>query len=186
MRRFSGVLVVTAAFAFGTPAMAAHWKVDTAKSKLGFTVQWSNEPFSAHFDNWKADIEFDPANLAASHADVTIAIGSEASDAADLDGGLKGAQGFAAGQFPTAHFVTRSFSHKSGNQYVADGTLTLKGITKDVTLPFSLTINGKQAHMVGTAHLLRTDYGIGQGQWAAPTPVSHDVTVNIDITATAN
>jgi polyisoprenoid-binding protein YceI len=186
MRFFPGVLVIATAFAFVTPAMAAHWNVDAAKSKLGFTVQWSNEPFSAHFDSWKANIDFDPAHLAASHADVTIAIGSEASDASDLDGGLKGAQGFAAAQFPTAHFVTKSFSHKSGNDYVADGTLTLKGITKDISLPFTLTINGKQAHMVSAAHLLRTDYGIGQGQWAAPAPVSHDVTVDIDITATAN
>jgi polyisoprenoid-binding protein YceI len=177
---------IAAALLFVTPAVAAHWKVDTAKSKLGFTVQWSNEPFTAHFDSWKADIDFDPANLASSHADVTIAIGSETSDAADLDGGLKGAQGFAAGQFPSARFATKSFSHKSGNDYVADGTLTLKGMTRDVALPFTLTITGKQAHMVGKAHLLRTDFGIGQGQWAAPSPVSHDVLVNIDITATAN
>jgi polyisoprenoid-binding protein YceI len=185
VRKFPGIAAALI-FATATPAMAAHWNVDTAKSKLGFTVQWSNEPFSARFDNWKANIDFDPTNLAASHADVTIAIGSEASDETDFDSGLKGAQGFAAAQFPSARFVTKSFTHKSGNDYVASGTLTLKGMTKDVTLPFALTINGKQAHMVGTAHLLRTDFEIGQGQWAAPTPVSHDVMVNIDITATAN
>jgi polyisoprenoid-binding protein YceI len=186
MKYFSGIAVAAMAFVFATPALAAHWKVDTAKSKLGFTVQWSNEPFSGRFESWKANIDFDPANLAASHADVTIDIGSEVSDTPDLDSGLKGAQGFATGQFPAAHFVTKSFTHKSGNDYVANGTLTLKGMTKDVTLPFTLTINGKQAHMAGTAHLLRTDFGIGQGQWAAPTPVSHDVMVNIDIMATAN
>ncbi|HEY5337402.1 MAG TPA: YceI family protein [Rhizomicrobium sp.] len=169
-----------------TPAMAAHWNVDYAKSKLGFSVQWSNEPFTAHFASWKANIDFDPANLATSHADVTIDIGSEASDEADFDTGLKGAQGFATGQFPDAHFVAQSFSHKSGNDYVAQGTLTLKGVTKDVTLPFTLTVNGKQAHMVGTAHVMRSDFAIGQGQWAAPTPVSHDVLVNMDIIATSN
>jgi polyisoprenoid-binding protein YceI len=172
--------------AIATPAIAAHWTVDAAKSRLGFTVQWSNEAFSAHFDSWKANIDFDPADLAASHANVTIAVGSEVSDEADFDTGLKGAQGFAAGQFPSAHFVTKSFIHKSGNDYVADGTLTLKGISRDVSLPFTLTLHGGHAHMVGTAHLMRTDFGIGQGQWAAPTPVSHDVMVNIDIIAKAN
>ncbi len=186
MKKIAGILVAALLLAFATPAVAAHWNVDAAKSKLGFTVQWSGEPFSARFDSWKANIDFDPANLAASHADVSIAISSEASDETDFDTGLKGAQGFAAAQFPSAHFVTKSFTHKSGNEYVADGTLTLKGMTKQVSLPFTLTINGKQAHMTGTAHLLRTDFGIGQGQWAAPTPVSHDVAVNIDITATAN
>ena len=186
MRKISALLAISLLSVFATPSLAAHWNVDAAKSKLGFTVQWSNELFSARFDNWKANIDFDPANLAASHADVTIATGSEASDETDFDSGLKGVQGFAAAQFPSAHFVTKSFTHKSGNDYVADGTLTLKGITKEVSLPFTLAINGKQAHMVGTAHLLRTDFGIGQGQWAAPTPVSHDVAVNIDIIATAN
>jgi polyisoprenoid-binding protein YceI len=184
MKKITGI--AAAALAFASPAMAAHWNVDAAKSKLGFTVQWSGEPFSAHFDSWKASIDFDPANLATSHADVTIAIGSEASDETDFDTGLKGAQGFAAAQFPSAHFVTSKFTHKSGNDYVADGTLTLKGLTKPVSLPFTLTITGKQAHMVGVAHVMRTDFGIGQGQWAAPTPVSHDVAVNIDIVATAN
>jgi polyisoprenoid-binding protein YceI len=185
MKKFS-TLAAVSLLAFTTPATAAHWNVDAAKSKLGFSVQWSGEAFAAHFDSWKANIDFDPANLAASHADVTIALGSEASEESDFDTGLKGAQGFAAAQFPSAHFVTKSFTHKSGNDYVADGTLTLKGISRDVSLPFVLTINGKQAHMVGTAHVVRTDFGIGQGQWAAPTPVSHDVTVNIDITATSN
>ncbi len=186
MRKLFGGVAATIVFAFATPVLAAHWNVDPSRSKLGFTVAWSGEPFSAHFENWKANIDFDPANLAASHADVTIAIGSEASDESDFDTGLKGAQGFAATQFPSAHFVTRSFTHKRGNDYVAAGTLTLKGITKQVSLPFTLTITGKQAHMVGTAHVMRTDFGIGQGQWAAPSPVSHDVLVNIDITATAN
>ena len=177
-----GALAVLAA----TPARAAHWNVDYAKSKLGFTVQWANEPFSAQFGSWKADIAFDPANLGTSRVDVSIAVGSEASDEPDFDGGLKGAEGFAATQFPTAHFVTQSFSHKSGNDYVANGTLTLKGVTRPATLPFTLTMTGKQAHMVGTAHVMRNEFAIGQGQWAAPTPVSHDVLVTIDITATAN
>ena len=185
MRKFWMIAGGLAALA-ATPATAAHWTVDNAKSKLGFTVQWANEPFSAHFDSWKADIDFDPANLAASHADVSIAVGSEASDESDFDSGLKGAEGLAATQFPTAHFVTQSFTHKSGNGYVANGTLTLKGVTKPITLPFTLTMTGKQAHMVGTAHVMRNEFAIGQGQWAAPTPVAHDVLVNIDITATSN
>ncbi len=178
--------IAAAAVLFATPATAAHWMVDAAKSKLGFTVQWSGEPFSAHFDSWKANIDFDPANLAASRADVSIDVGSEASDEADFDAGLKGAQGFGTEKFPSARFVTKQFTRKSGDNYIADGTLTLKGISRDVSLPFTLTIHGGHAHMIGTAHVIRTDFGIGQGLWAAPTPVSHDVVVNIDITATAN
>lgn len=166
------------------PVCAANWSVDYPKSKLGFTAIWSKEPFLATFKTWKADIAFDPADLAHAHADVTIQLASETSDETDFDDGLKGALGFQTAQFPAAHFVTTGFTHKAGNDYVATGHLSLKGVTKDVTLPFTLTIQGNQARMKGSAVVIRTDYGVGQGTWAAPSPVAHEVTVTIDIIAT--
>jgi polyisoprenoid-binding protein YceI len=182
--KFIPALAATAAILAATPVFAASWNVDTAKSKLGFTVLWSNEPFSASFRKWKADVAFDPADLAHAHADVTVDLASEASDETDFDEGLKGALGFQVSQFPAAHFVTTGFTHKSGNDYVATGKLSLKGVTRDVTLPFTLTIQGNQAHMKGTATVVRTDYGVGQGMWTAPSPVAHEVTVTIDLFAT--
>ena len=178
------IAMVAATVVTAAPACAANWTVDYVKSKLGFTAIWSKEPFSASFKSWKADIAFDPADLAHAHADVTVQLGSEASDEPDFDDGLKGALGFQTSQFPTAHFVTAGFAHKAGNDYVATGRLSLKGVTKDVTLPFTLTIQGNQAHMKGSAVVVRTDYGVGTGMWAPPTPVAHEVTVNIDIVAT--
>jgi polyisoprenoid-binding protein YceI len=96
--------------AFGlliTPASAAqHWNVDVAKSKLGFSVNWGGEPFIGVFHAWKADIDFDPADLSHSHASITIDTGSEASGDSETDAGVKGAVGFASSQFPTAMFRT--------------------------------------------------------------------------------
>ena len=182
MRRFSLALAIAVGAA--APAEAAHWTVDHAKSKLGFTVMWSNEPFSGSFRSWKADIDFDPNAPHLAHATVAIDLASEASDESDFDDGLKGAQGFQTSQFPVARFVTTTFAHEIGTEYIATGNLTLKGITRQVILPFSLTINGNTAHMKGTAHVMRTDFGVGLGTWAAPAPVAHDVTVTIDLTAT--
>jgi polyisoprenoid-binding protein YceI len=167
-----------------TPASAAHWTVDATKSKLGFNVMWSNEPFAGTFRSWKADIEFDSGEPQLAHVAVAVDLASEASDEADFDDGLKGAQGFQISQFPVARFVTTTFAHEIGTEYVATGNLTLKGVTRQVVLPFSLTINGNTAHMKGTAHVMRTDFGVGLGTWAAPSPVAHDVTVTIDLVAT--
>jgi len=167
-----------------TPACAAGWTVDYTKSRLGFTVQWSNEPFSAVFKSWKADIDFDPAALAHARASVSIDMASEASDEDEFDNGLRGVFGFEVGQFPTARFLATSFTHKSGDDYVATGTLTIRGVTKPITLPFTLTISGKTAHMTGAAHVMRLDYNIGEGEWAGDKPVSHEVTVTVDLSAT--
>lgn len=169
---------------FANPAQAAHWNVDYAKSKLGFTVLWSNEPFSASFKSWKADIDFDPVAPHQARVDVSIDLGSEVSDEQDFDQGLKGAQGFQITQFPTARFVVTSMAHEMGAEYLATGNLSLKGITRQISLPFSLTINGNTAHMKGTAHVVRTDFNVGIGDWSAPAPVAHDVTVTIDLVAT--
>lgn len=182
MRRLFATLLLATLFAH--PASAGGWSVDYAKSRLGFNVQWSNEPFSAEFKSWKADIDFDPADLAHARAAVTIDMASEASDEEEFDNGLRGVFGFEVSQFPTAQFLATHFTHKTGNDYVATGTLTIRGVTRPVTLPFTLTITGKTAHAAGAAQIMRLDFNVGEGEWAGDTPVSHAVTVTIDLTAT--
>lgn len=166
------------------PAQAAHWTVDYAKSNINFTVLWSGEAFSGMFKSWNADIDFDPADLAHSRAAVNIDITSEASGEAEFDDGLRGAMGFQVAQFPKAQFVTDSITHKSGSDYLAKGRLTLRGVGKTIMLPFRLTMSGNIAHLQGTAQVVRTDYGVGQGQWAAPDPVTREVKVTVDLMAT--
>ena len=166
------------------PASAAQWNVDYAKSRLGFSVLWSGQPFDATFKSWKANIRFDPADVTHAKAIVTIDLGSEISAAPDNDDGLKGAEGFAISQFPSAHFETTSFESKSNENYVANGILSLHGITKQISLPFHLTIVGTAAHMVGKAVVSRTDFGLSRGEWASPATIAHDVTITVDLTAT--
>lgn len=180
-------IVTLAAFIAGAaPAWAAppYWTVDHAKSKLGFAVQWSGEPFAANFKTWNADIAFDPNDLSHSKANVTIALSSEGSDFPDNDEGLKGPQGFDTSKFPSAKFATTKIAHGPGNSYTALGTLNLHGVTKPVTLQFNLTFSGNTARMVGKAQLARPDFGLAAGAFASETPIAHAVTVNIDLTAT--
>ncbi len=176
--------ILTAIFLLAaTPALAAHWNVDYAKSKLGFTVRWSNEPFTATFKSWKANIDFDPADPTRAHVSTTISIASEASDTSENDDGLKGSEGFAVSQFPEAKFEATGFTPQGPGKYVANGQLTIRNLTRPVSLPFTLSLNGNSAHIVGTAKVTRTDFGIGQGQWAAADPIAHEVSINIDLVA---
>jgi polyisoprenoid-binding protein YceI len=183
MTRLSLVVFVLALL--GAPASAQpHWTVDHARSRLGFTVQWSGEAFSATFKSWKAEIAFDPADLARSKAIVTIDIGSETSDFPDNDDGLKGTQGFETAKYPAAKFETTRITHVQENNYVAEGALTLHGMTKPITLPFALTIDGKIAHMTARAVLMRADFALARGEFSSDMPIARAVTVTIDLTAT--
>lgn len=166
-----------------TGANAAHWTVEP-QSKLGFSVVWSAEPLKGAFKKWKADIDFDPADLAHAHVVATIETGSVVTDYPDGDEGLKGALGFASDRFPTARYETTGFRQLPDGSYMTNGRLTIRGITRPLALPFKLSIRGNRAHMTGKTTLLRTDFGVGQGEWAAPQPVAHQVTVTVDLTAT--
>jgi len=182
MKRF--VFLVAAFLLPSFPASAAHWMVDRAKSHLGFTVRWSGEPFVATFKSWSADIDFDPSDLAHSRVVATIDLASEASDTPDNDDGLKGPEGFSIAQFPTARFETTGFVHKNAEQYVATGKLSLHGITHPVTLPFALKIAGNSAHAAGRAQVLRSDFGLGHGEWASSNVIAQMVMIDLQLTAT--
>lgn len=186
MSRAMRAALVLAALLAASPAVAApHWTVDAAKSKLGFTVQWAGQPFNGTFKSWKANIAFDPNDLAHSMADVTIDVASETSGDDETDDGVKGAQGFQTNQFATARFTTTAISHKSGNDYVANARLTIRGVTKMVTLPFTLTFAGNGAHMAGQTIVSRMDFGVGSGgDFSKPAPVAYQVAVKVDLTAT--
>ena len=181
-----GLAAALAFLVFAAPASAAHWTVDAAKSRLGFAVMWSSQPFVAVFKSWKADIDFDPADLAHSHVVASVDLASEASDSPDNDDGLQGALGFAVDKFPVARFETTRFVRLADGSYAAEAKLTIRGVTRPVSLPFKLAIDGKHAHVTGKAALDRTAFGVGQGEWTAPTPVAHLVTVTLDLTATKN
>src|SRR6202000_2324842 len=108
------------------PACAASWNVDSAKSRLGFTVQWGGQPFVATFKSWKANIDFDPADPAHAHVLATIDIAREGSNTPENDDGLKGPEGFQTSRFPTATFEATGFAPQGPGHYVANGNLTIR------------------------------------------------------------
>jgi|SRR6185295_5673261 len=175
---------VFAACLLFSPASAAKWNVDHAKSRLGFTVLWSGEAFNATFKSWNADISFDPSDIGHAKATVTIDLASEASDSPDNDDGLKGPEGFSIAQFPAARFDTTGFKSRGNGDYVAAGRLTIHGVTRPLALPFRLTIAGDVAHMTGKVVVLRTDFGLGRGEWASAATIAHEVAITVDLTAT--
>lgn len=172
------------AMLMASPATAANWSVDYLHSKLGFSVLWGGQPYIATFQKWTAKIDFDPADLPHAKADVTIDMTSVVSGEEDLDQNLPGPEGFDAGRFPQARFVTKTFRGTGNGRYEALADLTIRGVTREITLPFTLKIDGGHAHMTGAVTLMRTDFGVGTGKgWSGETPVAHTVKVTVDLTA---
>ncbi len=165
------------------PAAAADWGVDAAKSSLGFTAAVSGKTFDGKFKTWAAEIAFDPANPSAGHAKVTIDMGSAATGDRQRDASLPTSDWFDVKKMPQALFEATSFKALGGNQFEADGTLTIRGIKKDVAMPFTLDITGDDAHAKGKLDIVRTDYGVGQGEWKDGSTVALGVSITFDLTA---
>ncbi len=167
----------------GEPAFAATWTVDPAKSKLGFSGTQTGEPFSGSFKSWTATIEFDPAKPESAHVVVTVDMASAGTGDSQRDEALPGEDWFDVAQFPKATFEAKGFKPKGGDGFEAPGTLTLRDASRDVVLPFTLTVSGDTAHAVGKVNLVRTVFGVGQGSWATDQYVALEVNVDVDLTA---
>jgi len=182
------VLLAAAAAALLVPAgsiaaPAPAWSVDKAASHLGFASSFSGTGFTGAFRRWDAAIRFDPKNLAGSSVTATIDTGSAATGSPDRDQALPTDSFFAAAKFPRASFVASSFKDLGGGRYQAVGTLTIRGVAKPLTLPFTLAITGRQAHMTAAVAVNRLAFGVGQDEWKATEAIPAAVTVTIDLTA---
>lgn len=169
------------AVAQGPELSAPAWTVDQAQSRLGFASASDGQPLTGRFKTWDAQIAFDPENLAASSATVTVALGSVETQDPTQAPQLSEDIWFRTAMFPNATFKTGRI-RAEGSGYIADGTLTIRDTTKQVSMPFDLTIEGDVAKMKGELTINRKDWGLGVGGWQD----SHvDAGVKVEVSLTA-
>ncbi|MBS1092211.1 YceI family protein [Gluconobacter sp. Dm-74] len=170
-------------FLAATPVLAADWTIDPAHSTIGFSGTQTGNAFTGHFGKFDGTISFDPAHPEEGHAKITIDVASATTADKQRDAAMPGSDWFNVASFPTATFEARSFRAKGGNAYEAVGTLTIRGVSRPETLPFTLDISGQTAHAKGHLDLIRSIFGVGQGPWATGQWVALQVGVSIDVTA---
>lgn len=161
-----------------------NWVVGSG-GRLGFSARWNGEPVDGRFSRWTASILFSPEALDGSKIDVSIDLGSVDTGDGQRDGTLTGSDFFDTGRFGKASYRASKFTSLGGNRYRADGTLTLRGVSKSVPMNFTLDINGDKARAKGSATIDRTSFGVGQGDYASTAEIAGPVAVSFDFQATA-
>ena len=157
-------LAIALLLSLALPAAAADY-VQASGSSLAFAGKYQGDVFTGRFPGFSTRLRFDPAQLANASLDVTIPLATSTTGNADYDENLRGADFFDAAKFPQAHYTATHFRSLGGNQYAADGTLSLHGASKPVTLTFTWT-PGAQPVLTGKATVKRLDFGIGSGDFA--------------------
>lgn len=169
------------------PAHANAWRVDARASSVGFGFVYTDDVngeqnFSGRFTRWRADIVFDPADLPGSSANVSIETASATDGVAMHDRALPGAEWFDAASHPNATYRTTSITHLEGDNYRANGDLTIRGRTRAVALPFTLAIDGDRAVMNGRTSIDRRDFDIGKDS-DADDSISRQIDIIIQVEA---
>lgn len=133
-------------------------------SRLGFTATYQGEAFEGRFGTFTPQIRFDPQSLATSRFDVRIALASASTDNVERDEMLVGNEFFDAGSAPEARYTATRFRALGGNRFVAEGTLSLRGVSRPVPLTFTWTPGAKPV-LEGEAELSRLAFQVGTGDW---------------------
>ncbi len=177
------MLLLAVAFSFQLSIAQSTWKVDKAHSSISFSV--SHFMISEVTGNFKQfDIEATAgAQFENPSFDVSIAAGSIDTNQGGRDNHLKAPDFFDVKNHAQITFKSESFTAGENGTFTTKGTITIKGVRKEVVFKGKLngvikTRNGKhKAGLKLTTQIKREDFNLGKGM----TPIGKDVTVTVHL-----
>ncbi|MGK2861202.1 MAG: YceI family protein [Chitinophagaceae bacterium] len=166
------------------------WTIDNAHTEIGFRIKHLViSTVSGKFTSFYGKIEGDPNDLKNAKISFEADIDSIHTGNEQRDGHLKSTDFFDATKFPKLTFVSTKIDHKEGNEYKISGDLTIKNVSKPVTL--NAEFGGIQNNLYGqtvagfeiTGKINRHDFDL---TWSAVTEaggivVSDEVKLVIDV-----
>lgn len=144
-----------------------NWAFDVAHSSVNFTVSHMViSEVDGRFDKFEGSVSNSKEDFSDAKIEFTIDVASVNTGDEKRDAHLKNADFFDAEKFPKMKFISKSMKKVSGNKYKLEGSFTMHGITKDVSLDakYGGTIkdpwgNTKAGFKI-TGTLNRTDWGL--------------------------
>ena len=181
-----GTIVFTLLATVAVPvAHAVEYRtVQPKQSSIGFEYRQMGVPLKGGFARFATQMVFDPARPEAARAQIEIDLASIDAGSTEADEESAGKLWFNRSAYPKATFVSSQVRALGNNRYEMRGTLTLKGRSREMTVPVTY-IPGKNAAIFdGSFILKRLDFGIGEGLWADVATVANEVRVTFRIAAT--
>ncbi|WP_371227123.1 YceI family protein [Roseovarius sp. 2305UL8-3] len=148
---------ILAAFLAG-PTLAETYHLDPTHTEVRFL--YSHAGVSEQSGEWTrvdGTVDFDPADLAATSAEITIESGSLHTGVSPLDDYMKSSAFFDVDRFPEITFVSTSAEDIGEDRLRMTGDLTVKGQTMPITLEAELTFMGE--------HPLGSGFAYFKGDW---------------------
>lgn len=184
----SALLAVLLA-ATSAPAATTKYDIDAAHSNIGFSIPVAGglSHVRGKFNEFTATIVHDDRDVTKSSVEATIKTASIDTGIERRDAHLRTADFFDAEKYPEITFKSTRIE-KSGKGFVAHGTFTMHGVSKQIALPF--TINGVTKDektgkttlgATARATLKRSDYGINFSRPDNPNFLGDSVEIELNL-----
>ena len=173
------------------PIPAGDYRMDVAHSVIGFSIRHNELALvNGRFKTFTGTIHFDDKDVTKSSVEFTARVESIDTGVEGRDKHLRTADFFEVEKYPEMTFKSTRVERK-GKGLILYGDLTLKGVTKPVTLPFTMTgaiKDGRGNTRIGIAaqtKIDRRDFGITWGHALAGGgfDVAHEVLIDLQLEA---
>ena len=188
---------MTSAFDAPTTAIddiSGDYTLDVSHSRLGFVARHAMvTKVRGQFGAFTGTATIDAANPTSSKVDLSIDVASIETGSADRDGHLKSADFFDVETYPTITFTSTDVK-RDGDDWAVTGDLTIKDVTKPVTIEFEQTgsavdpFGNTRVGFEGETTVNRKDWGL---TWNAALEtggvlVSEKIKLEFDVSAIRN
>ena len=171
------------------------WTLDPAHTRIGFVARHAMvTKVRGSFNEFEGTAVLDGANPANSHAEVTIKAASIDTRNAQRDEHLRSNDFLAMQEHPEITFISTGVRQVDETTFELTGDLTIRGVTKSVTIPFTFEgaatdpFGNLRAGFEGSVAINRKDWGVN---WNAALEgggvlVSDKVTLEFEVSAIKN
>ena len=172
------------------PIPGGEYKIDSAHSVIGFSIRhYGISWVRGRFKNFTGTIRYDEQNVTKSSVEFTAKIESIDTGVEARNAHLRTADFFDAAKYPEMSFKSTDVERGGQDQFVLHGDFTLKGVTKQISFPFTLTGAIKDAQgnirfgVAAQTKINRRDYGITWGNVMANggLDVGNEVTIDLQL-----
>lgn len=175
--------------------LTGEYTLDPSHSRIGFVARHAMvTKVRGSFNAFTGSATIDGADPSVSSVSVTIDASSIDTRNADRDGHLRGNDFLDLETYPEITFASTSISQSGDDAFDVTGDLTIKGVTKQITVPFSFEgtatdpFGNSRVGFEGSTTINRKDYGV---TWNAVLEtggvlVSDKITLEFEISAIKN
>ena len=148
------------------------WSIDPTHSRVGFSSRHAMvTKVRGAFNDVSGTAQLDAEDMSRSQVRVVLQVASVDTRSPQRDAHLRSADFFDAQQHPTIEFDSTAVDEVDENQFIVTGELTIRGVTRTISVPLELlgvdtdTFGQLRAGLEGSRRIDRKDWGVS---WNTP------------------